>query len=164
MHVHALADFPRKQDFPRNSLRASGAPRIALSGSGKPPTRPPLVFPLLYMRTLPLYYPARAGIPNYTEGVITPSPGRPESSESPTWASAAVTGTFHTLPTVFLRLRRTLPDSVDLPPGLYVSIMDPSHKSHNRRTIQPLDTHLASYGNMYTTMCQFRTTNTRNSD
>ena len=106
------------QDFPCNSLRASGAPRTAPARSGKPPTRPLLVFPLLYLNTRPLYYPARVGIPNYTEGVITPSPGRPETAASPTWASAAVTGTFHTLPTVSLRLRRTLPDSADLPAGL----------------------------------------------
>ena len=104
----------------------------------------PLVFPLLYPNTRPLYYPARAGIPNYKEGVITHSPGRPETPASPTWASAAVTRTFHTLLTVYLRLRQTLPDSANLPPRLYSSTMDPSYKSHICRTIQPLNAHLSS--------------------
>ena len=53
----------------------------------------------------------------------------------PTWASAAVTGTFHTLLTVVLRLHRTLPDSADLPPGLYSYAMIPFHKRHIRWTI-----------------------------
>ena len=119
-------NLPRKPDFPRNSPSSPGAPRIALLDSGKPPSRPSLVFPLLYPRTRPPHHPARAGIPNYSEGVITPSPGHPETSASPTWASAAVTGAFHTLLTVLLRLRRTLPNSADLPPGLYVTTMVPS--------------------------------------
>ena len=64
-------------------------------------------------------------MPNYTEGVITPSPGCPETSASPAGALAAVTGTFHKLHTVFLGLGRTLTDLADLPPGLYTSNMDP---------------------------------------
>ena len=123
----------------------------------KPPFTTPPVFPLLYLLTRPLHYPARAGIPNYTEGVITPSPGRPETSASPTWASAAVNRAFHTLPTVFLWLRRTLPDFADLPPGLHATVMYSSHNSRNRRTITSFNAPLASYGNLYTTMCQFRT-------
>ena len=122
---------PRRQDIPRNILRVSGAPRTALSGSGKPPTRLPLVFPLVYPRTRPLNYPERAGIPVYKEGVITPSHGHPETSASPTWASAAVTGTFHTLLTIYLRPGRTLPDSATRSPGLYSSTMDPSNKTHS---------------------------------
>ena len=143
-------------------------------GFGSPPNSPlrlretpyttHLVFPLLYLRTRPLYYSARAGIPNYAEGVITPSLIRPETSASPTWASAAVTGMFYIIHFVFLSLRPTLPDSADLPPGLYASIMGPSHNSHNRRTIQLLRALLASNRNLYTTMCQFRTTNTISSD
>ena len=56
-----------------------------------------------------------AGIPNYEEGANTPSPTRPETPASPTWASTAVTGTFHALPSVELTILRTrqtsLPDS-----------------------------------------------------
>ena len=55
-------------------LRDPPPPRTALSGSGKPHTRPSLAFPLLYPNTRPLYYPEKAGIPNYKEGVSTPSP------------------------------------------------------------------------------------------
>ena len=47
---------------------ASGAPRTALSGSEKPPTRPPLVFPLLYPSTRPLY-PARRVSPITRKGL-----------------------------------------------------------------------------------------------
>ena len=103
---------------------ALGAPRIALSGSGKTPYTTPSGLRST-LRTRPLYYPARSGIPNYTEGVITPSPGRPETSVSPTWASAVVTGTFSNCHNVFLSLRQTLPDSADLPTGHYDSNMDP---------------------------------------
>ena len=123
-------------------------------GFGRPPNCPlrlrenPLHDPLwsspAISEQIASLIPQRAGIPNYKEGVITPSPGRPETSASPTWASAAVTGTFHTFRTVYLRLRRTLPDSPDLPPGLYSSTMDPSYKTHIRRTIQPLNIRLSS--------------------
>ena len=54
-------------------------------------------------------------------------------------------------------ISKPTPDSSGLcrPPSrtlrLYqLSIMDPYHKSHNRRTIQPLNALLASYGNLYT--------------
>ena len=123
----------------------------------------PLVFPLLYPSTRPLNYPDRAGIPNYKEGVITPSHGRPETSASPTWSSAAVTGTFHTLLTVYLRPRRTLPDSADLPPGLYSAAMDPSYNIHFLRTIQLFNNSTHAYL-PYRNLCQIRTINTLNSD
>ena len=93
--------------------------------------------------------------PPITRKGLSLLPGRPETSASPTWASAAVTGTFHTLLTVYLRLRRTLPDSADLPPGLYSSKMDPSYKTHSLslslslslRIIQLFNARLASLQN-----------------
>ena len=39
------------------------------------------------------------------------------------WQYAAVTRTFHTLLTIYLRLGRTLPDSATRSPGLYSSIL-----------------------------------------
>ena len=42
--------FRAGRTFRATPFRASGVPRTALSGSGKPPTRPPLVFPQQYPR------------------------------------------------------------------------------------------------------------------
>ena len=127
------------------------------------PTRPAMGGDCLLL-PLPYHSLPRAGIPNYMEGVITPSPGHPETSASPTWASAAVTGTFHNRHTVFMNLRRTFPDSADFPPGLYASNMVPFPQEPQLPDNPTLNALLASYGNMYTTMCQIRTTNTINSN
>ena len=61
---------------------------------------------------------------------------------------------------MFLSLRRTLPDSADLPPGLYASNMDHFPQEPQEPDNPTLNALLASYGNLYTTMCQIRTTNT----
>ena len=149
--------LPRWQDFPCNrTFRATGLSAQcpqgfgSLSGSGKPPTRPSLVFPVLWLTTRPLSYPERAGIPNYKEGANTPSYNRPETSASPTWASAAVTGTFHALPSVDLTICRTIPDSANLPPELYSSAICSSGQTHlspkyplrtTRTSSYPISTH-----------------------
>ena len=74
------------------------------------------------------------------------------------WASAAVTGTFHTLSSVYLRLHQTLTDSADLPPGLYSATMGPSYKIHSLSRQSNFST-LAylPYRNLYTPTCQIQT-------
>ena len=104
---------------PRSPHRASGAPQILRLR--KTPYTTLLVFPALYPTSRPLSYPARAGIPNYEEGANTPSRTRPETPASPTRVSTTVTGTLHTRFSVNLSKCRTLPDSANLPPGLYCS-------------------------------------------
>ena len=49
----------------------------------------------------------------------------------PTRVSAVVTGMFHTLQTVTIRPRRTLPDSAGLPPGLSSTDMRPYNKTNS---------------------------------
>ena len=44
-----------------------------------------------------------------------------ETPASPSWASATVTGTLATLSSADSMIRRTIPDSEYLPPGLYCS-------------------------------------------
>ena len=61
--------FRAGRTFRATPSRLRESPRIALSGSGKPRTRPPLVFPVPWPTTRPLSYPERAGIPNYKEGL-----------------------------------------------------------------------------------------------
>ena len=58
---------------PKQSRRASGAPRIAFSGFGKPLHDSTS----LLQRLKTLSYPARAGIPCCGEGANTPSPASP---------------------------------------------------------------------------------------
>ena len=65
------------------------------------------------------------------EGVVTPPSDLPETSASPTRVSAVVTGMFHTPQTVYIRPRRTLPDSAGLPPGLSSTNMCPYNKTHS---------------------------------
>ena len=65
------------------------------------------------------------------EGGCHSSSDLPETSASPTWVSAAVTGMFHTPQTVTMRTRRTLPDSAGLPPGLSSTNMCPYNKTHS---------------------------------
>ena len=157
-------NLPRKPDFPRNSPSSPGAPRIALLDSGKPPSRPYLVFPLLYPRTRPPHHPARAGIPNYSEGVITPSPGHPETSASPTWASSRG---HRSVPHPSHCTSKTTPDSSELlrPPSRTLRHYNGSfHFSHNRGTVKPFNKLPASFGNLYTTMCQFHEIYTAYSD
>ena len=55
---------------------------------------------------------------------------------------------FHTIISVYLRPRRTLSNSADLPPGLYSSTMGPSYKTHfSLRTIQLCTARLSSLHN-----------------
>ena len=60
--------------------------------------------------------PRNGGYPQLQGRDKTPSYNRPETSASPTWASAAVTITFHALPSVDLTICWTLPESANLPP------------------------------------------------
>ena len=122
--------------------------------SGTPP-------PLLYPSTRPLNYPERAGIPNYQEGVITPSQVVRRHQHLPLGHQPRSPERFYTLLTVYLRLRRTLPDSADLPPGLYSNTMGPSYKIHSLpgQSNYPTLAYLP-YRYLYTPMCQFRTIDT----
>ena len=106
-----------KQSLPNNRA-TSGAPRIVLRET---PYMTLPVFPALYPTTHLLGYPVRAGIPDYEEGANTPSWTRPETPASPTRVSTTVTETLHTRLSVNLSKYRTLPDSANLPPGLYCS-------------------------------------------
>ena len=87
---------------PRSPHMASGAPRIAFSGFGKPPYTTLLVFPALYPTSRPLSYPAREGILYCEEGANTPSRTHPQTPASPTRVSTMVTGTLHTRFYVYL--------------------------------------------------------------
>ena len=152
--------FRASMTFRATPLGLREPPKLPSQAPGNP-LHDPSGLPPLYPSTWPLNYLERAGIPNYKEGVITPSQGRPETSASPTWASAAVTGMFHTLLTVYLRLRRTLPDSANLPLRLYSATMDPSYKIHSlSRQSNSSTLAYLPYRNLYTPMCQIRTINT----
>ena len=81
---------------PCNTRRASGAPRLVFSDFGKPPPGLPCSMAKRY--GFSVTQKGRYPSPNYEERANTPSQTRPETPASPTWASTAVTGTFHALP------------------------------------------------------------------
>ena len=108
----------RKWDFSAQHPRGFGSPQYCPLGLRETPYTTFSGLPPSISKHTASLLPWKGGyIPYYKEGVITPSHGRPETSASPTWVSAAVTGTFHTLLSVYLmvRLFRTpqtsLPDS-----------------------------------------------------
>ena len=118
---HSTIRLSRTTAHPRNTLRAS-------SGFGKPPTR---------LAWSSLFYRERYGLSVTQKGRVSPITRkgptllprlvrRPQHLPFPT----AVTGTFHALPSVDLTICRTLPDSANLPPGLYCSAMCPAGQTH----------------------------------
>ena len=133
--------LPHRRDFPRNrSFRTTGLSTQHPQGFGSPPNSPLMLREIRYTTPSGLpcsmandtasQLPRKAGIPSYKEGANTPSYNRPATSAFPTWASATVTGTFHALPSVDIAICRSLPDSANLPPGLYSSAICPSGKTH----------------------------------
>ena len=64
----------------------------------------------------------------YSREVVIPPSDLPETSASPTRVSAAVTGMFHTLQSITMWPRQTLPGSVGLPPGLSYTQIGPFHQ------------------------------------
>ena len=133
---------PRQQSRPQISSLGLREPPELPSQALRNPLHNPLWSSPCYIRAHGLSTTLKGRVSPITRKGLSLLPRRPETSASPTWVSAVVTGTFHTLITVYLGLRLTLPDSAELPPGLYSSTMYPSCKTHIRRTIQPLNTRL----------------------
>ena len=114
---------------PRNCTTAQLRNRATAQALGSPPSSQASGSPLHDSTSLPCYlstsrllsYPERTGIPNYEEGANTPSRTRPETPGSPTRPSTTVTETFHPHFSVDPTISRTLPNSANLPPGLYCS-------------------------------------------
>ena len=100
--------------------RAILAGPLASQASGNP-LHDYTSFPCSISTSRLLSYPERAGIPNDEEVANTPSRTRPETPASPTRASTTVTGTLHTHFSVDPTISQILPDSANLPPGLYCS-------------------------------------------
>ena len=140
-----------KQSLPNNRTIAQSPqgprepPKYSLLRLRETPYTTLLVFPALYPTSRPLSYPARAGIPNYEEGANTPSRAHPETPASPTRVSTMVTGTLHTRFSVNLSKCRTLPDSANLPPGLYCSADEAYGQTHFFPNYPPPITHTSSY-------------------
>ena len=114
---------------PRNTRRASGAPRIAFSGFRKP---------LHDSTNLPYSMAKRHGFSVTQKGRVSPITRKGltlETPASPTWASTTVTGTLHTLSSVDLRyagLFRTRQTSL---PDLLLSLWGLPDRPTSLRTI-----------------------------
>ena len=119
----------------RSYCHSAGNPRLFGNPQIHPPglrnsARFPLTFPSLFPNAWSHVYTERAGIPKL-EGVFTPPSDLQDTSASSTRVSAGVTGMFHTLQTVTIRPRWTLPDSAGLPPGLSSTKLCPYNKTHS---------------------------------
>ena len=105
-----------------------GNPRIRPPGLRNPPSTVstvPTGLPLAIPERMITRLPRKGGYPQTRGEVVTPPSDLPETSVSPTWASATVTGMFHTLQSVTIRPRRTPPDPACLLTGLPSAQMGP---------------------------------------
>ena len=117
--------LPRRQDFPRinpPSVRESPDPTSRTPESSQHGSH--WLSPG-YSRTYDHTSIQKGRVSPNSRGVVTPPSDLAETSASPTRVSAAVTEMFHTLQSVTIRPRRTLPDSAGLPPGLSSTTMGP---------------------------------------
>ena len=125
--------------------RLFGNPQIRPPGLRNPPSTVPTGFPLAIPERLITRLLRKGGYPQ-TRGGLSLLPRIFRRHQHLPLVSAAVTGMFHTIQTVTIRPRRTLPDSAGLPPVLSSTNMCPYNKTHSslgkanlRRSCAPSD-------------------------